>query len=173
MNRKAALELSTGFIVVAAIGIIILVSAIFFISSQFQTISGSATQIQQEIKEQLMEDLISSNEKLVLLQNNINLDYGKDENIIFGVHNNLDTELVYGINIEITQKEQAGDKDFSGDLGLLYYKGPFFIEKGQSGINLVKIDGKKKGVYLVKITIKNKNDDEETYAQKSFFVEVN
>ena len=172
MNRKAALELSTGFIVVAAIGIIIIISAIFFVSNQFQTISGSATQIQQEIKEQLMEDLVTGNEKLVLLQNNINLDYGNDEDIIFGVHNDLDTELVYGVNIEISQKEQAGDKDFSKDLGLLYYKGPFFIEKGQSGINLVKIQGDKKGTYLVKITITNKNNEEETYAQKSFFVNV-
>ena len=45
------------------------------------------------------------------------------------------------------------------------------MEKIQSGMNLLKLEGKKKGRYLVRVTIFDQNEEE--YADKSFFVEVN
>ena len=163
--------MSTKVIVIAVIAFLIIALGINFIGSQFKTISGAATEIQQEVKEQLMADLTESDDKLVLLERNINLERKKPANLIFGVNNHLEGELIYSVEVETTQKEQAGAEDFSDDLDFFYHPGPFFLEKIQSGMNLLKLEGKKKGRYLVRVTIFDQNEEE--YADKSLFVEVN
>ena len=94
MNKKAAVEMSTKVIVIAVIAFLIIALGINFIGSQFKTISGAATEIQQEVKEQLMADLTESDDKLVLLERNINLERKKPANLIFGVNNHLEGELI-------------------------------------------------------------------------------
>ena len=172
MDRKAVLDTSITVIVIALIDFVVIGLGVSFVSGQFKSISGAASEIQKEVKEQLMEELVLGEDKLVVLERNVNLDINQNQDLVFGVYNDLEKELVYEVEVEIGQKEQASNKDFSKDLDFLYHHGPFFLEKAQAGMNLLKIQGKETGNYLVKITIYNKNNNQE-YAKKSFFVEVN
>lgn len=161
-------EVPIRIILVALIAITILILGTSFISRQFATFSGSATMVQKEVKEQVMEDLRSG--ESLTIPSSLKIEKSKPQDFIIGVYNQQTVPLNYEIKVELIQKQNTAG-GFETEIDFFYYPGPFSLQPSEGGINLIRAEGKEIGNYLVKISIIDQSDGKE-YASKSFFLEV-
>ncbi len=170
MNQKAALQLSVEVIILFVLGLSVLGLAVIYVVSQFSALSGSAAMIQQETKEQLLQDLRSGNERLVFPYQTLRLEKDETKDIVFGVYNPEAEKLEYEISLAVLRKQGLETSLSKEGLNFFYLSGLFFLQPGEAGVNVARVEAKEPGTYLTQITILDQAGSE--FASKTFFVEA-
>jgi hypothetical protein len=124
-------------------------------------------QIQEQIKQQLLEDLDNGTKRLAFPATTLKLKQGKEFISVLGVNNVLPTTLSFEV---LLKKEQCNNEI---KLNFIYDKGPHLLSpEDKMALNFkITEDKSKSGTCLYKILIINL-DTEEIYAEKNFFVQI-
>jgi len=181
MNRKASLNLSIEVIVVVVIAFVVLGLGLGFVRGQFKSIGETTTGVQEQIRQQILEDLRTGNKKLSFPATSLNVNKGEAQDIAIGVKNTLSAgELNFKIAMETLKRQGAPDgTDVSNQVEFFYLEGPFTLKVTEAEAYNIKITGSgDKGTYLISLKILetdsdgNPLDPNKPYAEKSFFVNI-
>ena len=103
-NKKGSLDISIQAIVIVVIAFVVLGLGLGFVKSTFKDITGTTKEVQAKIKEQILEDMRASGQK-VSVTSQITLERGSQviENV--GIVNTGLSEKVFGIEIIFGKKQ--------------------------------------------------------------------
>ena len=181
MNRKASLNLSIQMIVIVVIAFVVLGLGLGFVRGQFKSITETSSGVQEQIRQQILEDLRTGDKKLSFPATTLNVDKGSAQDIAIGVKNTLAAgDLRFKVQMKTLKKQGAlPDKDVSAEVEYFYLEGPFVLKVTDAEAYNIKILGTgDKGTYLVSLKILevdqggNPLDPTKPYAEKSFFVNI-
>ena len=175
MNKKGSLSLSINAIIVIVIAFVFLGLGLNFIRTQLGGAGETASMVQEQIKQGIMDDLRTGNKKLSFPAQTLTMEKGSSEDIAIGIKNVLDGDLVFVIDIETTQhqgEKEATAEDLANAVEFFYAEGPFTLKSTDAEAYNIKLIPGAKGTYLVDLKITDTNNAETPYAQKTFFVTV-
>ena len=174
MNKKGSLELSIQAIIIIVIAFVVLGLGLGFVRTQFKSITETSSSVQEQVRQQVLEDLRTGNKPLSFPATTLNINLNDATDIAVGVKNTQPIELLeYNVKLTVTCK--------SGDEPCLppYTAVDFFYDKStvyklnvgaEPNIHPIKIIAREKGTYLVKLEIIK--TDASNYAEKTFFVNI-
>ncbi|MBR9699750.1 hypothetical protein GOV09_04805 [Candidatus Woesearchaeota archaeon] len=185
MNKKAALELSINAIVIVILAMTLLGLGLGFVRNMFSDITDTTGSVQDQMREQILDDLRRGDKKLSFPSQRIDIEGGDEEIIAIGVKN-TDADV---LNFKIEMKEIVNDVEdnrpsdsslSTSETGYAFFWDTTtqILAPGESnvfGITL-KADRTATGTKLFKIKIMDKGDDinsaldDEEYTSKTFFV---
>lgn len=168
-NKKGALSLAINSIVVIVIAFVILGLGLGFVKNQLGSAEESTTAVQEQIRQQIMEDITSSNKKLNFPAQTLNIEKGKSKDIAIGVKNDRNGDLGFNIKVS-TMSKQGEEGDFSDSIDFFYKEGPFTLKSTEANAYNIKLTPKDKGTYLISLEIIT--TELEVYAEDSFFITV-
>jgi hypothetical protein len=99
-NKRASLELSIRAIVIVILAMTLLGLGLGFIRTMFRDISGITTDVSEQIRQQILDDLITNDKKLSFPKTQIVVDKGGSEILTVGIRNRGDSDLNYKMNFE-------------------------------------------------------------------------
>ena len=180
-NKKASLSLSINAIVMIVLALTLLGLGLGFIRGMFKQITTTTTTVQEQVKEQILDDLRTGNKKLSFPSTNVNLDRGSITTLAFGVKNTKGLgNLVFKIDVGVTGAK--GNSDVTEDMvdppiNFFYEEGPFTLGAADSEVYAFQITDLANAVEVYKVKIKIielKEDGTEVgvYSEKTFFLNV-
>lgn len=178
MKKKGSLNLSIEAIVIIVIAFVVLGLGLGFVRNQFGSIQQTSSSVQEQIRQQILDDLRTGNKKLSFPATTLNIDKGSSQDIAIGVKNvKASGDLNFNIEVSVLQKQgAAADVDVSSQVEFFYLPGPFKLKVTDAEAYNIKIIGSgDKGTYLVSLKIVDTSapeDQDNTYAEKSFFVNI-
>ena len=174
MNKKGSLSLSINAVIVIVIAFVFLGLGLNFIRTQLGGAGDTATMVQEQIKQGIMDDLRTGNKKLSFPAQTLTLEKGSSEDIAIGIKNVLNGNLDLTIEIMTTQHQEnptATAEELLSAVNYFYEPGPFQLKSTEADAYNIKLTPRDLGTYLVDLKIINEIDGT-TYAQKTFFVTV-
>src|SRR3989344_8207323 len=87
MTKKGSLSLSIQTIVIVVIAFVVLGLGLGFVRSQFRSITETSGSVQEQIRQQILEDLRTGNKKLSFPATSLNVEKGEAQDIAIGVKN--------------------------------------------------------------------------------------
>src|SRR3989338_3255334 len=94
-NKRASLENSIQAIVIVILAMTLLGLGLGFIRGMFKDIGGVTTDVTEQIRQQILNDLITSDQKLSFPKSEIEIDKGGSEVLAVGVRNKKDAPMLY------------------------------------------------------------------------------
>ncbi len=176
-NKKGALSLAINSIVVIVIAFVILGLGLGFVKNQLGSAEESTTAVQEQIRQQIMEDITSSNKKLNFPAQTLNIEKGKSKDIAIGVKNDQNGDLGFTIQVLTMSKQGDSTGDYSESIDFFYKSGPFTLKSTEANAYNIKLTPKDKGTYLISLEIMEDPctptpDYNCVYAEDSFFITV-
>src|SRR3989338_2623437 len=188
-QKKGALELSINAIVIIVLAMTLLGLGLGFIRSQFTSIGEIGTGVQEQIKQQILEDLRTGNKKLSFPTSEVHINRRDASVIAMGIKNLESREINFLISIQPIGTLEATEVNFryqneSSDPSTFY---PFILGPAESEVYPIRIEtGTSTGTntYAVRVDYAVKSTDcsttvvggwckvESPYAQKTFFLTV-
>ena len=193
-HKKGSLELSINAIIIVVLAMTLLGLGLGFIRGMFKKITGTTETVQEQVKEQILEDLRTGDKKLSFPSVNVNLERGSTTTIAFGVKN---TKGVGNINFimdirvtgakgaaEVTESAiYADNPTVDAPITFFYNEGPFKLGAADSEVYAVQLTDDKNAVDVYKVRMRVITYDvaedgtpiansETTYAEKTFFLNV-
>src|SRR3989344_5457261 len=109
--KKGDLNLSIQLIVVVVIAFVVLGLGLNFVRSQFRNIEETSGSVQEQVRQQILDDLRTGNKKLSFPATTITMEKGGSRDIAIGVKNIGETSgsLSYRIDIEYLEKQGVTD----------------------------------------------------------------
>ncbi|MBU0536595.1 MAG: hypothetical protein KKE20_06525 [Nanoarchaeota archaeon] len=104
MAKKASLELSINAIVIVVMAFVMLGLGLGFIRNQFKDIGSTTSQVQEQVKSQILDDLRTGNKKLSFPTTEVKMGTDESSVIAFGVKNTKDSSLKFCVVIEDLSK---------------------------------------------------------------------
>ena len=138
-NKKASLEISIQAIVIIVLAMTLLGLGLGFIRNQFRTISETAGQVQEQVKQQILDDLRSGNKKLSFPTNEVII--GKKESIVLaiGVKNTKSADLKFSISVKkIDSISGARSNPDETDGVFIYNKGLQTLSVNNAGVHPIR-----------------------------------
>jgi len=174
MSKKGSLELSIQAIVIIVIAFVVLGLGLGFVRGQFKSISDTSSSVQEQIRQQILEDLRTGNKRLSFPATSLQIAKGESTDIAIGVKNNLAAgTLEYTIKVATTCRKGDDPCATSGysDVNFFYdLTTEYELAQTESNIHPIKITAEgEKGNYLVKLSILTGTG---IYADKTFFVTI-
>jgi hypothetical protein len=170
-SKKADLNMSIQAIVVIVLAMTLLGLGIGFIRNQFASLTETTGSVQEQIKQQILDDLRTGDKKLSFPATEIQLSRGKSTVIAIGVKNTGISTLVFGINMTCTSEGTATIPT------TFYNKAPdaFTLLASEAQVYPIKVTASSTdtGNYICSVkVIDNANPTGTPYAQKDFFIVV-
>lgn len=177
MKRKGSLNLSIQAIVIVVIAFVVLGLGLGFVRNTFKDISGTSSSVQEQIRQQILEDLRTGNKKLSFPATTLNIEKGGSQDIAIGVKNvkNGDLNFEIGVSTIKQQGSEATEEELAaaGHVEFFWNPGPFTLGTTDAEAYNIKISSPgDKGTYLVRLTVVDNDDLDTVYAEKSFFVNI-
>jgi len=171
-SKKASLNISIEAIVIIVIAFVVLGLGLGFVRGQFKSIQETSGSVQEQIRQQILEDLRTGNKKLSFPATTLNIEKGSSQDIAIGVKNTKSSgDLSFKILVETLEKQGSKGVDVSSQVEYFYLEGPFTLKVTDAeAYNIKIIANGDKGTYLV--SLKLLDEDSSIYAEKSFFVNV-
>ncbi|MBS3127042.1 hypothetical protein J4228_02660 [Candidatus Woesearchaeota archaeon] len=173
INRKGSLNLSIEAIVVIVIAFVVLGLGLGFVRSQFKDIGGTTKTVQEQIRQQLLDDLRTGDKRLSFPATEVNL--AKKESIVtaIGVKNVKQGTLKFKVIVQ----SSGGDSIFGTEINdnFLYAAEVDELPPTESRIIPVRITSETlAGTGQFKILIQDVTDPsaETVYDSKTFFITV-
>lgn len=167
--KKGSLELSINAIVIIVLAMTILGLGLGFVRSQFKQIGSTGLQVQEQIKEQILEQMRTSGKKLAI-QKQVNLERRESTVLGIGVMNVGDGPVTLSMDIEFKEKKGAGPGEGEGDIDFFYDSDEFTLTSTEEKVFSAEVTaGSASGTYLYTVTFYEGN---EVYGKQSFFVKV-
>jgi len=176
MHKKGSLNLSINAVVIIVLAMTLLGLLLGFIKGQVAGIDETASTVQEQVRNSILDDLRSSNKKLSFPATTINLEKGDSKDIAIGVRNvNPVGELEYTLSVSVTKAQDSltvTDEDAGKQVGFFYDESSFKLGVTEARVHPIKI--KATGItntYLAKLTITDKANSV-VYDEKTFFVTI-
>ena len=183
MQRKGSLNLSIQAIVIVVIAFVVLGLGLGFVRNTFKDISGTSSSVQEQIRQQILEDLRTGNKKLSFPATTLNIEKGNSQDIAIGVKNVNNAELEFRVDIATIKQQGSSlteaDLLTEGQVQFFLNNGPFTLGSTNAEAYNIKISAEgDTGTYLIRLVITDNGvlDDDGNptiYAEKSFFVNIN
>ena len=174
-SKKASLNLSIQMIVIVVIAFVVLGLGLGFVRSQFGTIEETAGSVQEQIKEQILDDLRTSNKKLSFPATSLTVERGKAKDIAVGIKNIEDIDLKYQVQISVISKQEddtLSPEELGDEVKFFYDTLEKTLGSTESRVEAIKISiPGSTGTYLVKLSVLEVGI-EIPYDEKTFFVTV-
>ncbi len=174
LNKRASLELSIQSIVIVVIAFVVLGLGLGFVRSQFKDIQETSKGVQEQIRQQILEDLRTGDKKLSFPATTLQIEKGDAQDIGIGVKNVLNGDLRFTIELAVTdaQHKEYSSTELQQQVQFFFNSGPFTLKTTDVEAYNIKITAAgDKGTYLINLRIKQEGSDV-PYAEKSFFVNV-
>jgi hypothetical protein len=173
ISKKASLNLSIQMIVIIVIAFVVLGLGLGFVRGQFKSITETSSSVQEQIRQQILEDLRTGNKKLSFPATTLAIEKGDSQDIAIGVKNVKNSgDLNFEIIMNTLEKQGASGEDVSEQVEYFFLSGPFNLEVTEAEAYNIKILATgDKGTYLVGLKIIDV-DTGDIYREKSFFVNV-
>ena len=97
-NKKSSLELSITTIVIVVLAMTLLGLGLGFIRGMFKNIGGISEDVSAQVREKILDDLITGDKKVSFPKTEITIDKGKSEILTVGIRNKENDPLDYYIN---------------------------------------------------------------------------
>jgi len=136
-NKKASLEISIQAIVIVVLAMTLLGLGLGFIRNQFKTISETAGSVQEQVKQQILDDLRSSDKKLSFPTNEVIIGKKDSQVLAIGVKNTKSNELRFSINIKAIDRVDGSRKDALPD-AFIYNKGSQKLDVNDARVYPIK-----------------------------------
>lgn len=94
-NRKASLEISIQAIVIVVLAMTLLGLGLGFIRNMFRGITSTAEDVSDQVRQQIIDQLISGDKKVAFPKGEIIIDKGGSTLLTVGIRNKKDTALHY------------------------------------------------------------------------------
>jgi len=114
-NTKASLNLSINAIVIVVLAMTLLGLGLGFIKSQIGEISGTTTEVQEQVREQITGQLRTSGEK-ISFPRSITIGRGDRKVLTVGVQNTGSSTVYFGFNLTLDPK----NSDHNGSVRDIY-----------------------------------------------------
>ncbi|MBI2666064.1 hypothetical protein HYX13_00470 [Candidatus Woesearchaeota archaeon] len=171
-SKKGSLNLSIEAIVVVVIAFVVLGLGLGFVRGQFKDITDTSSGIQEQIRQKILEDLRTGDQKLSFPAQTLSIPKGEAADIAIGVKNNLNNELTFTIKVETKKSQTGGATNLNEQVEYFYDQGPFTLKPTDAQVYNIKISAPgDKDTYLVNLKIELSQGGE-IYAEKSFFVNI-
>lgn len=173
MNKKAALNLSIQAIVIVVIAFVVLGLGLGFVRGVFGDLTDTTVGIQEQIKQQVLDDLRTGNKKLSFPASEIKVGKKESKVTAIGVKNTKEGVMQYRIVIEAL----GGDAIFGDDIAdnFLYATDVDELQPTDTRVIPIRITSETtSGTGQFKVRILDVTDDEAgvNYDSKSFFITV-
>ncbi len=103
LRKKGSLNLSIEAIVIVVIAFVVLGLGLGFVRNQFKSMQETTVSVQEQIKQQIMEDLKTGDKKLSFPQSEIKMNKNEAYVTAFGVKNMGDASADYTISVEFVK----------------------------------------------------------------------
>ncbi len=172
-SKRASLNLSIEAIVIVVIAFVVLGLGLGFVRGQFKSITETTSSVQEQIKQQIMEDLRTGDKKLSFPATEVVLGKKESKVIAVGVKNVLQQGITYTIKVSAI----GGDKIFGDTItdNFLYTTEAETLAPTDARIIPIRITSEVTGgTGQFKIAIDTVTDAgvEEVYDTKTFFITV-
>lgn len=98
-NKKASLEISIQAIVIVVLAMTLLGLGLGFIRGMFKNIGGVTEEVSAQVKQRIIDELLTSDSKLTFSTTEITLRRGEERTINIGIRNKLELDFDYKIDI--------------------------------------------------------------------------
>jgi hypothetical protein len=177
-SKKSSLNISINAIVIIVLAMTFLGLGLGFVRNMFSDIGGTTTQVQEQIKQQILDDLRTGDKKLSFPTTQVKVGSKEETIISIGVKNTGDTTLYFEIDIfededEAEPSTSAADTDVNG--AFFWDDSEQQLDPGESNVFGIKYFAPTpKSTYLFKLKITDVSPDADTdvYSTKSFFIRV-
>ena len=166
-NKKASLELSIRAIVIVVLAMTLLGLGLGFVRNMFKDIGGLSEDISEQIRQKILDDLITNDKKVAFPKTEITIDKGGSEVLTVGIRNKGDSDFNYKISfVPISGPSTDIEHWFQ------YGKETYPLAAADSHVRNIRLSVPTittSGSYFVSFNIEANN---ELYATKDFFVVV-
>jgi len=177
-NKKSSLELSIRTIVIVVLAMTLLGLGLGFIRSMFENLGDTAFSVQDQIKQQILEDLRTGDKKLSFPTNEIKIGKKASKILAIGIKNTGESDNYFKIELYRVTGPGATDSIASGTSvsGL----GTFVWDEGDQplGVNEANVYPIKftsestTGTTIIQVIVVDASGGTSVYATKSFFITV-
>ena len=201
-GSKGSLSLSINAIVIIVLAMTLLGLGLGFIRGLFADITDTTSTVQEQVKQQILEDLKTGDKKLSFSTNQVVLGRGESEIISIGVKNSRTSgQLRFMIGVITTQfKGDTGkficttrdtttnqctatdptghEAEINDGIDYFFEQGPFTLPLDDAEVYPITVSAEgEKGTYLVKMSILEESPTTPgtynvIYAEKTFFINV-
>jgi hypothetical protein len=173
INRKGSLNLSIQAIVIVVIAFVVLGLGLGFVRGQFKSITETATGVQEQIKQQVLDDLRTGDKKLSFPASEVTINKKESTVVAIGVKNVLQPTLNYKVKVEF----KGGTDIFGEDItdNFLYPEDAESLEPTEARVIPIRITSETTaGTGQFKISIEDVSDsaNPKLYDSKTFFITI-
>jgi hypothetical protein len=104
-KKKGSLELSINAIVIIVLAFVLLGLGLGFVRSQFKSMGSTTTQVQEQVKSQILEDLRTGDKKISFPSQRVTIEKGSNLDLAIGVKNTGNSELKFYLDIFTAQDQ--------------------------------------------------------------------
>ncbi len=169
-SKKASLNLSIEAIVIVVIAFVVLGLGLGFVRGQFKSMTETTSSVQEQIKQQIMDDLRTGDKKLSFPASEVTIGKKESSVLAIGIKNVNQGTLKYKVSVEF----KGGDTVFGDDIGenFLYPTEVESLEPTEARVIPIRVTTETKaGTGQFKITITD-DDAQKPYDSKTFFITV-
>ncbi|HLC65392.1 MAG TPA: hypothetical protein VJI46_04690 [Candidatus Nanoarchaeia archaeon] len=176
MKKKGDLSISVNAIVIIVIALTFLSLALVFIRNIFEGISETTITVQEQIKQQILDDLRRGDKKLSFPADEITVAKGRERIFGIGVKNTLDVEADFYVEIWSTDGEVLvpSSTALPGSVAFFWDINPVHLQVNEIGVIGIKVIGPTatsvSDIYKLVICQDAVCADKNQYSAKSFFV---
>jgi len=173
VKKKASLELSIRAIVIVVLAMTLLGLGLGFVRNMFSDIGEIREDVTEQVRQQVLNDLVSNDKKLSFPKTEIKIDKGSSEILAAGIRNKEDETLLY--KISFTSQSVPEGADLIAPLTWFQYsQNVHQLSASDSDVRNIRLSiptNAKQGSYFLTLDI-TKDPTNEIYAQKDLFIVV-
>ena len=180
-NKKASLEISIQAIVIVVLAMTLLGLGLGFIRKQFSGITNLQEEVSEQVKQKILDDLISGDKKVSFPRTDIAIDKGGSQVLTVGIRNKKDTTLHYKMRFSaISGPDNQPINTDSLDSWFQFAQNNIYIlSAADAEVRNIKLSiptRVQSGSYFLTFDIIDDDADRSqgnnVYAQKDFFINV-
>lgn len=175
--KKGSLDISIQAIIIVVLGMTLLGLGLGFVRTQFEKIGSIGTEVQDQVREQIIGQLRTSGEQ-ISFPREVNLNRGKRKVLTLGVQNVGSQELFYKLNLQFD--ESNSDKG-SENFDLRYQKQCLRLLPAEADVHGISVEAPRApGTFALRVDIGKYTDEncvtvdpiQTKYATKLSFITV-
>ncbi|MBS3102377.1 hypothetical protein J4458_02935 [Candidatus Woesearchaeota archaeon] len=174
-NKKASLEISISAIVIVVLAMTLLGLGLGFIRNMFKDIGGISSDVTEQVRQKILDDLITGDKKISFPKTQIVIDKGGSDILTVGVRNKKDTPLEYQMEFKPRADDQG--RPFSIDKWFLFGEGQkYTLASADSDVRNIRLSmptNVNTGSYFLNFQVIDTRDTQNPiYDSKDFFITV-
>ena len=185
INKKASLEISIQAIVIVVLAMTLLGLGLTLIRGMFKNIQSTTEDVTEQVRQKVIDDLISSDKKVSFPKTEIYIDKGSSQSLTIGIRNKKDEDLVYRIRFAAVSDPNGNLLSEDALKNWFKYAQPqsgtegYVLKSADNDVRNIRLEipsssGIISGTYVFRFEVQDvqATGSDQIYAQKDFFVIV-